>query len=580
MIRVLTVIALFVSAAAVFLIEPRSVTVYEGQSITLTCQSSIFDNGQSCSTYNFFWLEDITSGSDTYFTSCLWVYNEFRDRMTVSKNDGEYSLTIRQVRLDDSGKYYCYVNSVDSARADLVVLREPPSCTVTPSNPTVGATAQLRCQLSESDPASLLAWIEIDSGTVVDSSGDPRHSFTADLQVTDFDNFNKFACVVGPDLTNGARCVIAPLQVKTKVIISPSVSATVFEGQVATFTCTSESIPSADEFRWRVKKSNGLEDKVNMNTISSLRGEYTLSDTGQVMGIVRVSIVEFDNAVIRCISFNTREEAVSSEETTLLVLPASEAGTRQPTETDPLGPDSREDPGSNSSTGIVVGGVIGVILLLTIIASLACYLLWHKNGTMKQRLTRSRFHNLSANARPNTSVVQASPTYEEVPQDAVRYQTRSSSENNITEPPALYALPEAAIKHDPETSGNSSPTYANSSGYVNLPRHGEQRPLSTGATGGSNKRIVMSGEVKYSVLDKSKQTPHSSPPAGETAKGLLQSTDDPKQKNAEGLVYAELDLQDPRPASSVENNQHADESINYASIRGDMAAVRSLLSRD
>lgn len=169
------------------------------------------------------------------------------------------------------------------------------------------------------------------------------------------------------------------------------------------------------------------------------------------------------------------------------------------------------------------------------------------------------------------SVVQASPTYEEVPQDAVRYQTRSSSVD-VTQQPALYALPEAAIQHSPETFGDtSSPTYANSSGYVNLPR-----PLS-GATGGDNVRIVSSGEVKYSVLDKSRQT---APPAGETAEGSPQSTDDPKQKNAENLVYAELELQNPQPTPNVESNQNEDESINYASIRGDMAAIRSLLSRD
>ncbi|XP_033636093.1 V-set and immunoglobulin domain-containing protein 1-like [Asterias rubens] len=580
MLRVLTTIALFLCTAAEFLTDPRSVTVYEGQNITLTCKSDIFDNGEVCSTYSFYWRKDISLSTDTYFSVCGTVYTQFRERMTVSKNYGDYSLTITHVRSVDSGRYYCYDNSnLESARADLVVLRAPPSCDVTPNPVTVDALAQLVCRLSsETDPASLLTWIYVESGIVVDSTEDPEYSFTADHWVTELDNFKEFACVAGPDLTNGARCVITPLQVQTIVLISPSPSVTVFEGDLATFTCTSESIPSAYEFRWRVSKPNGLEDKVNVNTISNLRGEYSLSDNGQEMGIIRVSIVEFDNAVIRCIAFNGREPAVSSEETILLVLPASERGTtHQPFGTDPLEPDSKADTGS--STGNVVGGVIGVIILLAIIASLACYLLRNKNGSLKQRLGRSKFNKLSSKALPTMSVEQASPTYEEVPQDAVRYHTRNSSDD-ITEQPALYALPEAAIMQDPETCGPSSPTYANSSGYVNLPRHSDQRPLS-GASGADNRRNVSSEEVKYSVLDKSRQNRHSSQPAGETTEGAGQSPDDDrKQKNAEGLVYAELDLENARPASSVENSQHADESINYASIRGDMAAVRSLLSRD
>ena len=582
MLSVITFVVLFaIINADEFVTDPQSVTVSEGENVTLSCESDIYDYRQSCDNYMFYWLKDVSLGSDIYLSKCHTVYSDFSSRMTAMKNDGRYTLNIHQVLDSDSGEYYCYVNGesispLRSAEASLRVIPSPPLCDVVPNSPTVGTTVKLRCKLSEqASESSLLTWLETASGEEIHSepSGPtkPGGYYTANLVVTELDNYKEFTCVAGPDQEKGSKCIITPLQVKTNVSISPNSSVTIYEGGMASFRCISESVPNAHEFRWRVRKNNGSEDKVNINKISSLGVNYELSEIGQELKIFDASIASFNNTAVRCIAINTLE-SVRSGESLLIVLPAAAIPTEKSATTDT----KRSNSSSRSVPGLIVGGVLGVFLLLAIIAILGCYLLRNKRTGLKERSTKSRFQKSSARERLTMTVVQASPTYEEVPQDIVRRNETESELQDDTATSALYAMPDKA-KRGGESQNNVSPTYANSSGYVNLPRHGEQHPPSSS----DDSRRVVSGHVKYAVPDKSGKSRLTSEPSDcDSTSAVLRQNDDPKQKNAEGLVYADLELESPRRPDRVENDQQADESINYASIRGDLAEVRGLLSRN
>ncbi len=269
-------------------LDPQSVTVTEGRNVTLTCGSGYLT---TCDSYKFSWKRKKDQDSPIEgISACSTVTRSFARRrpnsIAVELISDRYYLHMRNVQLEDTGTYWCYMNNAGhriSAKALLTVIQPlpqfKPNCDFEPVQPRVGATISFKCTLSERDPPSPLTWFESTSSNAIQIEDKteviPGETYTVSRELTEFDNIREFTCVAGPHL-NGPNCSITPLQIPTTVSISPS-HLTLHEHQNVTFTCDLKSTPQqlADRYEWRVFLVDEGEVKVQ-----NLDGRFKLDQNG------------------------------------------------------------------------------------------------------------------------------------------------------------------------------------------------------------------------------------------------------------------------------------------------------------
>ncbi|XP_038052493.1 V-set and immunoglobulin domain-containing protein 1-like [Patiria miniata] len=223
-------------------IEKKSVT--EGDEVSLVCQEATrFDKEPDCPSFNvnFLYWKRIGNNIVEYLTQCGRVENQFKDRMTASKDDGLYTLTIQKVRREDAGVYECLlherINSIDKVKGAvaLTVNAQPsgnstaqPNCEVHPEVPSVGTIAKLACRLPPHAAPTQLTWLESGSHPLVSPGPttltSPGEGFILHLYITEHVRNKEFTCVAGRDPTDGPSCTVLPLRGLTNVSATSSPS--------------------------------------------------------------------------------------------------------------------------------------------------------------------------------------------------------------------------------------------------------------------------------------------------------------------------------------------------------------------
>ncbi|XP_038058872.1 uncharacterized protein LOC119730163 [Patiria miniata] len=431
----LVFVMLLYTAEGVFTIHPRNQTVYEGDNVTLTCGSEYMTQ---CNYQRFYWCRSTTSHpAQQYVSGCIQVVPSLRNRMTVELDvlTRVFHLNIQNVQLQDGGQYWCQLfyaqNShlnKNSSKATLTVIpRPPPSCMVTsPSNPRVGDNVSFTCTLAGSDPSAAITWhINSSSGhrplTSIQEVREGRVSrVNRVLQATD--NMKEFVCVAGLDFNTGPRCSVTPLQIPTRVSISPTFQS-VYEGDSAVFTCNVRAIPplTDEEYRWRIYKTDESEVTVTGATLTSFDGRYNMM--GNTLEILAVS-ADFHNSYITCTAIYPQDSSISINRSLLTVLSvttvlsatsstatATVQESKDPsvlqTEETHFGVKTPDHYSTSVRTtitnelkeeddtclcqiipiGVLIGGVLALLLLLVVIILLASFLLRYKRKVRRLRQT-------------------------------------------------------------------------------------------------------------------------------------------------------------------------------------------------
>ncbi len=345
-----------------------------------------------------------------------------------------------------------------------------PSCNIYPSQPRVGESVSLNCTLSERDPPSLLTWFESTSSVPIqiedETEVNPGETYAVERELTESDNMREFTCVAGPHL-NGPNCSITPLQIPTTVSISPS-HLTLLEHQNATFTCDLKSTPQqlADRYEWRVLLVDKGEVKVNRDTVQNLDGRFKLDQNGQTLQIIDVTLREFNFSKIRCIAFQDSRAISSVNDSLLFVLPLT---TATPPKTNIVSVfDNDDNTLQGSGVIIIVGGLIGVIFFLIIIALLGCYLIKHKHNLIGPGQTTATLEERQPSGERVTvsSEDQNGQTYDEIPWDVAGDRNARMSSSATKEAEVLHACADKTGRNEIKRYGVPAPSTTSQDGYT------------------------------------------------------------------------------------------------------------------
>ncbi|XP_038058873.1 uncharacterized protein LOC119730164 [Patiria miniata] len=186
----------------------------------------------------------------------------------------------------------------------------------------------------------------------------------------------EFVCVAGLDFNTGPRCSVTPLQIPTRVSISPTFQS-VYEGDSAVFTCNVRAIPplTDEEYRWRIYKTDESEVTVTGATLTSFDGRYNMM--GNTLEILAVS-ADFHNSYVACTVVYPQGSSNSIYKSVLTVLSVTTVlSATSSTATTTV----------QSPIGVLIGGVLALLLLLVVIVLLASFLLRYKRKVRRLRQT-------------------------------------------------------------------------------------------------------------------------------------------------------------------------------------------------
>ncbi|XP_045780934.1 irregular chiasm C-roughest protein-like isoform X2 [Maniola jurtina] len=289
-----------------FAMEPQDQTAVVGSRVTLPCR---VENkaGQLQWTKDDFGLglHRELSGYDRY-------------KMIGSDEEGDYSLDIREVTLDDDAKYQCQVSSGSRgepairsryARLTVLVPPEPPKILQgnfysTPEDRII----KLECVSVGGKPPAEITWVDSNAGvltqgvttTVEPLSDGQRFTTRSIIRMAPKQEHNNqtFTCQAQNTADRAYRAASILIEVKyaPKVKIRIKSGRRIPEGQDVVISCTADANPGNLTFRWVMNESIiGNSSELKITNISRA----------------------YNGAVLKCMVFN---EVGKSEETEILEI--------------------------------------------------------------------------------------------------------------------------------------------------------------------------------------------------------------------------------------------------------------------
>ncbi|KAI8485746.1 hypothetical protein Bbelb_365800 [Branchiostoma belcheri] len=237
------------ASGASYRVRPQSTAVLHGQTAVLRCT---FDNISDKEIV--IWEGPLATMS--YGTNVLHVYT--RHRIVGDTSRGEFNLEIRDIKLEDDGKYRCYTDPMAAADAILTVvvpMPNPPQISGGELSFTSGEQLSLTCRASGGHPEPRLTWLngtEPFQSSVV-SRGEAQSLELILPRVTKWDHGANFTCLADQGFPQLARPKSSSriLRVKYPPVVSvPSPSVHVREGEPASLSCMVDSNPKAT-VTWR-----------------------------------------------------------------------------------------------------------------------------------------------------------------------------------------------------------------------------------------------------------------------------------------------------------------------------------------
>ncbi|KAI8507069.1 hypothetical protein Bbelb_155080 [Branchiostoma belcheri] len=237
------------ASGASYRVRPQSTAVQHGQTAVLRCA---FDNISDKEAV--VWQGQLAIIS--YGTNVLHVYT--RHRIVGDTSRGEFNLEIRDIKLEDDGKYSCYTDPMAAADAILTVvvpMPNPPQISGGELSLTSGEQLSLTCRASGGHPAPRLTWLNGTEPfqTSAVSSGEAQSLELFLPRVTKWDHGANFTCLADQGFPQLARPKSSSriLRVKYPPMVSvPSPSVHVREGEPASLSCMVDSNPKAT-VTWR-----------------------------------------------------------------------------------------------------------------------------------------------------------------------------------------------------------------------------------------------------------------------------------------------------------------------------------------
>ncbi|XP_033634662.1 kin of IRRE-like protein 1 [Asterias rubens] len=294
---------------------PRNTKARMGDSVTLKCDIDGLD-----SEYIVWYHEP----SKTYLTFNRDVREEVDDdrkqrySITGSTFWNEFNLSIKNLQLLDNGYFYCgYVDGGTYkvlGSALLTVISPPdqssPSCSSSitdgsgSSTPVVGDTVDLLCSWNGGQPIPTASWYRDGVGM----SQTTEESFVWTRRVlTSEDNGMAFSCHMESEALDAPRsCTVMPLRIPPVVTVTPSL-VTVNIGDTVIFTCRGASLRRITSYRWNIPSEN----------LPRLRNRYQVINNQRSLRLINIE-AEDDNLVVTC-TVGTGRGLVGTGEATLRV---------------------------------------------------------------------------------------------------------------------------------------------------------------------------------------------------------------------------------------------------------------------
>ncbi|XP_052743117.1 irregular chiasm C-roughest protein isoform X2 [Bicyclus anynana] len=289
-----------------FAMEPQDQTAVVGSRVTLPCR---VENkaGQLQWTKDDFGLglHRELSGYDRY-------------KMIGSDEEGDYSLDIREVTLDDDAKYQCQVSSgvrgepaIRSRYARLTVLVPPEPPKILQGNfysTTEDRIIKLECVSVGGKPPAEITWVDSNAGvltqgvtnTVEPLSDGQRFTARSIIRMSPKQEHNNqtFTCQAQNTADRAYRAASIQIEVKyaPKVKIRIKSGRRIPEGQDVVISCTADANPSNLTFRWVMNES-----------IIGNSSELKIANISRA----------YNGAVLKCMVFN---DVGKSEETEALEI--------------------------------------------------------------------------------------------------------------------------------------------------------------------------------------------------------------------------------------------------------------------
>ncbi|CAH2240786.1 irregular chiasm C-roughest protein-like [Pararge aegeria] len=289
-----------------FAMEPQDQTAVVGSRVTLPCRVEK-KAGQLQWTKDDFGLglHRELSGYDRY-------------KMIGSDEEGDYSLDIREVTLDDDAKYQCQVSSglrgepaIRSRYARLTVLVPPEPPKILQGNfysTTEDRIIKLECVSVGGKPPAEITWVDSNAGvltqgvtnTVEPLSDGQRFTARSIIRMTPKQEHNNqtFTCQAQNTADRAYRAASIQIEVKyaPKVKIRIQSGRRVPEGKDVVISCTADANPSNLTFRWVMNESIiGNSSELKIKNVSRA----------------------YNGAVLKCMVFN---DVGKSEETEALEI--------------------------------------------------------------------------------------------------------------------------------------------------------------------------------------------------------------------------------------------------------------------
>ncbi|XP_028035173.1 irregular chiasm C-roughest protein-like [Bombyx mandarina] len=307
--------AIFISSFSVcygfaeqkFAMEPQDQTAVIGSRVTLPCR---VENkvGQLQWTKDDFGLglHRELSGYDRY-------------KMIGSDEEGDYSLDIRDVNLDDDAKYQCQVSSgvkgepaIRSRYARLTVLVPPEPPKILQGNfysTTEDRNIKLECVSVGGKPPAEITWVDSNAGvltqgvtyTVEPLSDGQRFTARSIINMTPKKEHHNqtFICQAQNTADRAYRAASIQIEVKyapkVKIYIKSRVNGRIPEGDDVTIGCKADANPTNLTYKWYIN-----EESINGNTTEL-----------KIYNISR----KYHDAIVKCVVYN--DVGKTEEEETL-----------------------------------------------------------------------------------------------------------------------------------------------------------------------------------------------------------------------------------------------------------------------
>jgi len=256
-----------------FIEEPRSVSVKEGQNVTLSCS---VDNKMGV----LQWTKD-DFGLGTFRN-----LSEYTRYQMVGQEGKEWNLLIVNATVDDDAKYQCQVGATETSkpirsRYALVRVMSPPQPPVLTAGPELtlrhGKVALIQCISKGGKPASVIKWRRngemINEGVLekVEKLNESARFMTVStltFPITANMTGNILECEASHEAQEISRTVSTKLNVEYAPVVDLSTDKeNIYEGDSVKLSCSASAFPDLIEYRWsldgeEIKEGRGAKEVV------------------------------------------------------------------------------------------------------------------------------------------------------------------------------------------------------------------------------------------------------------------------------------------------------------------------------